>query len=73
MKKVFRLDEVDCANCALKMENAVAKLDGVKSVSVSFLTQKLTLEADDAVFDSVLKSAVKAIAKVEPDCRVVLK
>ena len=73
MKKVFRLDEVDCANCALKMENAVAKLDGVKSVTVSFLTQKMTLEADDAVFDSVLKNAVKAIAKVEPDCRVVLK
>ena len=73
MKKVFALDEVDCANCALKMENAIAKLDGVKSVSVSFLTQKMTLEADDAVFDSVLKSVVKLIAKVEPDCRVVLK
>ena len=73
MKKVFRLDEVDCANCALKMENAVAKLDGVKSVSVSFLTQKLTLEADDAVFDSVLQQALKVLAKVEPDCRVIVK
>ena len=73
MKKVFRLDEVDCANCALKMENAVKKLDGVRSVSVSFLTQKLTLEADDAVFDSVLQNALRVLAKVEPDCRVIVK
>ena len=73
MKKVFRLDEVDCANCALKMENAVKKLDGVRSVSVSFLTQKLTLEAEDDKFDEVLKAAVKCIARVEPDCRVILK
>ncbi len=73
MKKVFKLDEVDCANCALKMENAVKKLDGVKNVSVSFLTQKLTLEADDAVFDSVLQNALRVLAKVEPDCRVIVK
>ena len=72
MMKVFRLDEVDCANCALKMENAVKKLDGVRSVSVSFLTQKLTLEADDAVFDSVLQNALRVLAKVEPDCRVIV-
>ena len=73
MKKVFRLDEVDCANCALKMENAVKKLDGVKNASVSFMTQKFTLEADDAVFDSVLQQALKALAKVEPDCKVIVK
>ena len=73
MKKVFRLDEVDCANCALKMENAVKKLDGVKNASVSFMTQKFTLEADDSVFDSVLQQALKVLAKVEPDCRVLVK
>ena len=73
MKKVFRLDEVDCANCALKMENAVKKLDGVKNASVSYLTQKFTLEADDAVFDSVLQEALKVLAKVEPDCKVIVK
>ena len=72
MKKVFKLEDLDCANCAAKMQDAISKLDGVKSVSVNFMAQKMTLEADDAVFDSVLKQAVKLIAKVEPDCTVVL-
>lgn len=72
MKKTFKLEELDCAVCAQKMEDAVAKLEGVKSVSVSYIAQKLTLEAEDAAFDDVLKKAVKAIRRVEPDCRVVL-
>ena len=73
MKQVYKLDEVDCANCALKMENAVKKLPGVQNASVNFMTQKLTLEAEDEQFDEVLQAAVKCIAKVEPDCRVILK
>lgn len=72
MKKVFELEDLDCAHCAQKMQDAVAKLEGVKSVTVNFLAQKMTLEADDEVFDSVLKKAVKEIAKVEPDCTVIL-
>ena len=72
MKKVFKLEDLDCANCAAKMERAVAEIEGVTSVSVNFIMQKMTLEADDAVFDEVLKKAVKTIRKVEPDCRVVL-
>ena len=51
MKKVFKLNDLDCANCAAKMEAAIQKLDGVKSATISFMTQKLTLEADDADFD----------------------
>ena len=70
MKKVFELDEVDCANCARKMQEAVAKIDGVDSVTVNFFTQKMTLEAADDKFDAVLKEAVKVLAKVEPDCEV---
>lgn len=73
MKKTYALDELDCANCGLKMEEAVRKIDGVKSVNISFMTQKITLEADDADFDRVLKEAVKACKKVEPDCRIVVK
>lgn len=73
MKKKFKLDEVDCANCAAKMEAAIKKLDGVKNATVSFMTQKMTLEAEDERFDEVVKAAVKCIAKVEPDCRVILK
>lgn len=73
MKKTYALDELDCANCGLKMEEAVRKIEGVKNVNVSFMTQKITLEADDADFDRVLKEAVKACKKVEPDCRIVVK
>lgn len=72
MKKVFKLEELDCAHCAAKMQTAIAKIDGVKSVSINFLMLKMTLEADDAVFDEVLKKAQKAIKKIEPDCKIVL-
>ena len=73
MKRVFRLEDLDCANCAAKMEAAIKKLPGVQNVTVSFMTQRMSLEAEDERFDEVLKSAVKCIAKVEPDCRVILK
>ena len=71
MKKKFKLDEVDCANCAAKMEEAIKKIDGVQDASVNFLTQKLTLEADDERFEAVLDEACKVISKVEPDCEVI--
>lgn len=72
MRKVFKLEDLDCANCAAKMERAIAKIDGVASASVSFMTQRLTVEADDARFDDIMKEIVKACKKVEPDCRIVL-
>lgn len=73
MKKTFRMIDLDCANCAAKMERAIQNLDGVTSATVSFMTQKLTLEADDARFDQIVKEAVKACKKVEPDCEIVVK
>ena len=72
MKKKFKLENLDCANCAAKMEEAIKKIDGVTDASVSFMTRKMMIEADDAVFDKAVDEAVKAIAKVEPDCKVVL-
>ena len=72
MKKKFKLEDLDCANCAAKMECAVAKLEGVKSAEVSFLTQKMTIEAEEADFDRIMKQAVKVCKKVEPDCRIEL-
>ena len=72
MKKTFKLEDLDCANCAAKMEAAINKIDGVQKATVSYMAQKMTIEADDAVFDRVVKDAVKAIARVEPDCRVIL-
>ena len=72
MKKVFKLEDLECAHCAAKMQTAIAKIEGVRSVSINFIMQKMTLEADDAVFEDVLKKAQKAIKKVEPDCRIVI-
>lgn len=72
MKKVFKLEDLDCANCAAKMERAVEKIDGVTSVTISFMAQKMTIEADDARFDDIMKEVVKTCKKVEPDCRIVL-
>ena len=72
MKKTFALEELDCAHCAAKMEDAIGKIDGVVSASISFMTQKLTIEAADEDFDKILKAAQKAIKKIEPDCRIVL-
>ena len=72
MKKVFRLEDLDCANCAQKMEDAICRIEGVTSARVSFLSQKLTLEAEDAAFDRVVAQAVKVCKKIEPDCRILL-
>ena len=73
MKKVFAMEELDCAHCAKKMEDAVAKLEGVSHVSVNFLAQKMTLEADDERFDAVVREAVAICKKIEPDCELHLK
>ena len=72
MKKTYALEELDCANCAAKMEAAINKIDGVIEAKVSFMTQKLTIEAEEKDFDKILKAAQKAIKKVEPDCRIIL-
>ena len=68
MKKRYNLRDLDCANCAAKMENAIRRIDGVRDASVSFLTQKLTLEADEGRFDAILREAVAVCRKNEPDC-----
>ena len=73
MKKTFKLIDLDCANCAQKMEDAINKLDGVNAATVSFLMQKLTIDADDARFDDIMQQVVKCCKKVEPDCEIVLK
>ena len=73
MKKTFDLIDLDCANCARKMEEAIQKLDGVTGATVSFLTQKMTVEADDEKFDAIMKQVVKCVRRVEPDCEIVLK
>ena len=68
MKKIYKLEDLDCANCAAKMENAIARLDGVKSVTVSFLTQKMPIETEGDDQSELMKQVVKLCKKVEPDC-----
>ena len=72
MRKVFKMIDLDCANCAAKMENAILKIDGVIDASVSFMTQELTIEADEKDFPRIMKEAVRCVKKIEPDCEVVL-
>ncbi|BCI60371.1 cation transporter [Solibaculum mannosilyticum] len=72
MKKSYKLVDLDCANCAQKMEDAIKKLDGVQDASVSFMMQKLTLTADEDQFESIMKKVVKTCKKVEPDCQIIL-
>lgn len=72
MKKAFKLDEIDCANCARELQDELAKLEGVKSVSVNFMTQKLTLEAADDEFDDVLQRVIDFTAEAEPDCEILV-
>ena len=71
MKKVYRLEDLDCANCAAKMERAISKIEGVQSASVSFLMQRLAVEADEARFEEIMERVEKVCPRVEPDCRIV--
>ena len=72
MKKKFAC-AVDCANCAAKLERAIQKIDGVQEISVNFLTQKLTLTAEDGRFDQILEEVVRTAGKVEPDAVITVK
>lgn len=71
MKKKFKLEDLDCANCAAKMEEAINKIDGVNSASVSFIAQKLTIDAVDEKFEEIMDQVVDICKKVEPDCKIV--
>lgn len=68
MKKRYMIEELCCANCAAKMEEGIRKIEGVNSANVNFLTQKLTLDAEESHLDSILDEAARIIQKIEPDC-----
>lgn len=72
MKKKFKLQDLDCANCAAKMEDAIKKIPGVHDASVSFMTQKMMVDAEDDKFDDIMQQVVKVCAKVEPDCQILM-
>lgn len=70
MKKRYNLSDVDCANCAAKMEEQISKLPGVKSASISFMAQKLTLDADEDKLDEILKQAEKIIKSIDEEATI---
>ena len=70
MKKVFEIEDLCCANCAAKIEKAISKLDGVRDVTVSFLAQKIILDAEDEKFSEIVKEMVKIAKKTEPDMEI---
>lgn len=72
MKKKFKLEDLDCANCAAKMEEGIKKIAGVNDASVSFMSQKMTVDADDERFDEIMKEVVSVCAKIEPDCKILM-
>ena len=72
MKKKFKLEDLDCANCAAKMEEAIKKIPGVNDARVSFMTQKMMVDAEDDKFDAIMEEVAKVCAKVEPDCKILM-
>ncbi|MGN0301528.1 MAG: cation transporter [Anaerotardibacter sp.] len=71
MKKAFELENLDCANCAAKMETALNKLPEITTARVTFMTQKLILETEKDSWDEILDLAQAEISKIEKDCRIV--
>lgn len=71
MKKIYKMQNLDCANCAAKMETAISKIDGVESCSISFMSQKMTLEVDETKLDAVLTAAQNAVKKVDRACKII--
>ena len=70
MKKIFKIENIDCANCAAKIEAGIKKIDGVESCSISFFAEKLIIESDETKFDEIMKEALKVARKVESDCEI---
>ena len=71
MKKKFKMVDLDCANCAAKMEDAIKKIPGVNDANVSFMTQKMEVEFEDGQDDKkVMTEVLKACREVEPDCKI---
>ena len=72
MKKVYKMQDLDCANCAAKMENAIRRIEGVEECSINFMMQKLTIVCAEEKLDEIMQKAVAACRKVEPGCRILV-
>ena len=72
MKKTFKMENLDCANCAAKMEAAIRKIDGVNDCSISFMAQRMSIDADEEKFDEIMQKAHQVVRSVEPDTSIIL-
>ena len=72
MKKSFKIEDLCCANCAAKLEHAIEKVEGVEKVSLNFIAEKLTIEADEDKFESIMSECIKLAKRIEPDCKIIL-
>ncbi len=72
MKKTFMMEDLDCAHCAAKMEAGIAAIEGVQSVTVNFLAQKMVIEAEEEKLDEIMKQAIKVVHKIDPECEILL-
>lgn len=71
MKKMARIENLDCANCAAKLERAIAKINGVKEVSINFMTTKMNLELADDLAEQAIAEIKASAAKIEPDWKII--
>jgi copper chaperone CopZ len=72
MKKQYQMIELDCVNCAAKMERAIKKIAGVNQASINFMMQKLTIDAEDNRFDAIMEEVASICRRIEPDCKIIL-
>ncbi|MDV0443422.1 cation transporter [Methanorbis rubei] len=70
MKKTFRMENLECAHCAALMETGIRKIDGVSEASISFMTQKLIIDAEETRFDTIMTEVRNVCKKIEPDCLI---
>ena len=72
MKRRFKLQDLDCANCAAKMEEAIKKIPGVEDASVNFMMQKMMAECDPEAFEEIMKKVIEVCSRIEPDCKILI-
>lgn len=70
MEKVFKMRGLGCANCAAKMERAIARIEGVQSASVNFFAQKLTIEGPQERMEAILAESARLCKRIEPGCTI---
>ncbi|MBQ9946270.1 MAG: cation transporter [Clostridia bacterium] len=72
MKKTFKIEDLDCPNCAAKLEKAIGSIEGVTRAGVSFIAQKMIIEAEEKDMESIVKQIPAVAKKTIPECRVII-